>query len=247
MSAEEQRRLSEISTHWSLVFQAHQAQGDAKTAAQTELLLRYCTPIYRYVLSVVRDVPTAEDLCQEFAHRFVRGDFHRAHPDRGRFRSFIKTAIVHLIADHRRRQQAKPNALTLDSALLGTTADRQGDAPEEFEALWRADLLDRAWEALARVEQEKGGLLYSVLRLRAAEPALSAAEMAEHLGQEKGQQFTVENIRQILHRAREKFSELLLDEVARSLGEPSPESLREEATELGLLTYCQDALDKRGL
>ena len=79
-------RLSRISTMWSLVFQAHAGKVDAAASAQNVLMQRYGGAIHRYLLGALRDADAAADLAQEFALRFVRGDFRRANPERGRFR-----------------------------------------------------------------------------------------------------------------------------------------------------------------
>src|SRR5262245_57328630 len=94
-------RLSGISTLWSTFFQAHKS-GDAAVAARQALLERYSGAVYRYLLGAVRNEDTAADLTQEFALRFLRGDFHRADPQRGRFRDYLKTSLIHLVNDHHR-------------------------------------------------------------------------------------------------------------------------------------------------
>jgi hypothetical protein len=47
-----------------------------------------------------------------------------------------------------------------------------------------------------------------------------------------------------LHRARAKFAQLLLEEVARSLGEASHDELMDELKVLGLERICRPALEK---
>ena len=56
----------------------------------------------------------AEELTQEFALRFLDGKYHGADRECGRFRNFVKGVLAHLIADHYRRQQARPRPLPLD-------------------------------------------------------------------------------------------------------------------------------------
>src|SRR4051812_1379878 len=104
MAAREDERLSQIATRWSLLQQARGA-GDA---AWGELLLRYHAPVYRYLRGLVRDDAAAEDLCQEFALRFLRGDFRHADPDRGRFRDYLKVALRHLAGERSRRPRPLP-------------------------------------------------------------------------------------------------------------------------------------------
>ena len=51
--------------------------------------------------------------------------------------------------------------------------------------------------------------------------------------------------RKALQRSHAKFAELLVEEVAISLGEPSREELAKELGELDLLKYCRSALERR--
>jgi hypothetical protein len=56
---------------------------------------------------------------------------------------------------------------------------------------------------------------------------------------------TAENVRKMLQRAHTKFAELLLDQVAESLDDPTPDDLEAELQALNLLRYCRSALEKR--
>ena len=51
-------------------------------------------------------------------------------------------------------------------------------------------------------------------------------------------------MRQTLKRARDRFADLLLDAVAHSLEDATASALEEELSDLGLLGYCQAALDR---
>jgi len=68
------------------------------------------------------------------------------------------------------------------------------------------------------------------------------AAHAARLGARLGKTLSVPALRQALYRAREKFAELLVDEVAQSLENPNREELENELSDLGLLSYCQSAL-----
>jgi hypothetical protein len=69
--------------------------------------------------------------------------------------------------------------------------------------------------------------------------------MAEQLAARLGKPVSATSMRQTLHRARDRFAELLLDEVVQTLGRSAEEDLEQELIELNLLTYCQAALDRR--
>lgn len=53
-------------------------------------------------------------------------------------------------------------------------------------------------------------------------------------------------LRQALHRARDRYADLLLREVSGSLEEPTRERLEEELIELGWLSLCRTALERLG-
>jgi RNA polymerase sigma-70 factor (ECF subfamily) len=239
--------LSRISTQWTLVFDAHTEQADQAMRAQQELMQRYCGAIYRYLLASVRDPDAADDLAQEFALRLVRGDFKRADPDKGRFRDFVKTALYHLIVDYQRRKaRRRTEPLDPDTPDLAAAEDSVLPSDQEFLARWREELLNRAWESLAAVEKETQQPFYTVLRFRAENPEVRAREMAQRLQGPLGRLLTEVNMRMTLHRAREKFADLLLEEVCRSLETSDRERLEQELIDLDLLSYCRTALDRFG-
>jgi RNA polymerase sigma-70 factor (ECF subfamily) len=228
----DEARLSQIATRWSLLWQAR-GGGDAGRAAWGELLLRYHAPVYRYLRGLVRDEAEAEELCQEFALRFLRGDFRRADPDRGRFRDYLKVALRHLAGERSRR----PRPLPLNSDPSLPTPDAAADG-ERFQQFWRAELLNRAWAALAERSAAQGDLFYEVLRLKSDDPARTSEVLAAELARRHGRPFTAEGVRQTLHRARVKFVDLLRAEVAASVPTVDPAEVDAELAELGLLVYC---------
>src|SRR5207302_1174530 len=93
-----------------------------------------------------------------FALRFVRGDFKRADPSRGRFRAFLKTALYHLVIDYQRRRRHLP--LTPEAPEPAVEAASLHDADRDFLATWRAELLNRAWQDLAQELIDLGLLDY---------------------------------------------------------------------------------------
>ncbi len=110
---------------------------------------------------------------------------------------------------------------------------------QEFVQRWREELLNRAWESLEEMQARTGSLYHTVLNWRVSNPGKPAAELAERLSREKGRPFTEIQVRQTLHRAREKYAVLLIEEVARSLETSEPERIDQELSDLGLLPYCR--------
>jgi RNA polymerase sigma factor (sigma-70 family) len=231
--------LSQIATRWSLVLQAHGDNPAVRSHAQGELLLRYCAAVYRYLRSITRDETKAEELCQEFALRFLRGDFRHAAPDRGRFRNYLKVALVHLAGEFVSRSRSRPLPAGVDPADDSLTASDEAD--RRFLDLWRSELVDRTWTAMAESSAASGDQFYEVLRLKAAEPARTSASLAEELTCRHGRPVNADAVRQTLHRARARFAELLRAEVGASIPTDNADEINAELADLGLLVYLPDA------
>jgi RNA polymerase sigma-70 factor (ECF subfamily) len=240
----DQDRLSHISTLWTLVADAKGGPEEAVTAAQQELMRRYGPAVHRYLLDALRNPDAADELAQEFALRFLRGDCRRVDPQRGRFRDYIKGVLSHLIVDYYRRQWRLPQPLPTYGWASAVYSQESENSDRQFQENWRNELLARTWAALAQAEKETGKPFHAVLCFRIQHPDLRSSQMAEQLGAQLGKPVTAEWVRQTLHRGRDKFAELLLGEVADTLQDPTPEELEEELSELGLLSYCQNALKR---
>ena len=240
------QRLSLIPTLWSLVYRAHQGTAELANCARRQLLERYGGAVYRYLCKVLHKQEAADEVFQDFALRLLHGDLRGANHQRGRFRNLVKGTLYHLIADYRKGLREWPGPLPDDSAVLANYLE-DVDSNRQFVESWSDELLARAWEALAEIEARTGQPFYAVLRFRADHPEIRAPQLAEQFAAQLGRPFTASGIRQILHRAREKFAGLLLDEVIHSLENPDSEQLEEELVELGLLDYCRPALERCGL
>jgi RNA polymerase sigma-70 factor (ECF subfamily) len=225
------------------------AHGDhtAVQAAQQALLTRYGGAVRRYALAALRDEDAADEIFQEFALRFVRGDFGSADPERGRFRAFVKTSVYRLIVDYQRRKKKQVRESPMHSNIAEPHA---GDEPLQtddalFQASWRDDLLARCWRKLEEEEQRTGKPYHTVLRYRVDHPDLRSPELATGLSEKLGKPINAGAVRVQLHRAREVFADLLLAEVTESLVDGSLDEAESELIELDLLEYCRPALERR--
>ena len=239
-SNEPARSLSSISTLWTVISKAHEGSPKSVHAAQGELIQRYGRAIHRYLLGALRDAEAADELAQEFALRLVRGEFVRANPEVGRFRDFVKGVLSHLIADHYRRRNCSQNLP--DGIPEPAVPDKTDDA--ELVKGWRDELMQQAWNALADVEARTGKPFHTVLRLRSENPDWKSDKLAEQLSARLGMRVTAVWVRQALHRAREKFIELLIRVVLETMSSPTIDELEAELGELGLLKQCTPALKR---
>jgi RNA polymerase sigma-70 factor (ECF subfamily) len=242
--------LSQIQTLWSVVELAH---GDdvAMQSAQQKMLDRYGGAVRRYALAALRDEDAADEVFQEFALKFVRGDFRGADPGKGRFRAFVKTVVYRLIVDYQRRKKKLGREGQMHSNLaepgeLASAGGTGGDNEDAlFHASWRDELLARCWGKLAEYECTSGKPYHTVLRYRVKHPEARSGELAEGLAKLMGKPLNAGAVRVTLHRAREAFADLLLDEVINSLADSSLDAAENELIELDLLSYCKPALDRR--
>lgn len=237
--------LSQIQTLWSVVRQAHGDQTVGVESAQRVLLDRYGGAIHRYALAALRDEDAADEVFQEFALKFVRGEFGKVDPERGRFRAFVKTVVYRLIVDYQRRKKKRLIESPMHSNIAEPSAGDEGADDELFRVSWRAELLDRCWKKLEDEQNASGKPYHTVLRYRVDHPDARSPELAEGLSKALGKPMNAGAVRVLLHRAREEFADILLNEVTDSLCDSSLDEAEQELIELGLLEYCRPALDRR--
>jgi RNA polymerase sigma-70 factor (ECF subfamily) len=243
----QQMRLSRIETLWSVVRRAHDGDANQARSAQEALLDRYGGAVRRYLLGALRSDDAADEVYQEFSLKLVSGAFGSADPERGRFRSFVKTSLFRMIVDFQRRQcrHAKQTPLLGDAADFPAGPSNLEQQEEAFVQSWREELLAQGWNELAELEKASGKPYYTVLKFRVDHPTLRSPEIAERLSQSLGQRLTAGNVRVMIHRSREKLCDCLLDAVRNSLDNPTPEEVERELIELNLLGYCRSALESR--
>jgi RNA polymerase sigma-70 factor (ECF subfamily) len=154
-------------THWSIVVRAHDgSESQARSALET-LCRNYWFPLYSYARRQGRSHHEAEDCTQEFLARLLANDgVAQARPDRGRFRTFLLTALRNfLINDWQRTQAAKRGGgrepLSLDFDDAEQTYRQQpadpGLTPEKaFDYTWAQGLIEAAMADI-RADYEKSG------------------------------------------------------------------------------------------
>jgi len=173
-------------THWSQVARA--GTGDSSSRPQAlEKLLRLYLPAFRaHVIRVLR-VPAsdADDLVQGFVcDRIVaEGLIARADQTRGRFRTYLLTALDRHIARVRRYDSAKMRRPEDGAASLDETIDCPAGEPaaaEMFDIEWARATIAQAIEQM-RKECEGGREdLWRIFRARVLGPTLEGIEPAPY-------------------------------------------------------------------
>ena len=244
-NVEEDPRLSRLTTEWNLIFQTQTGTPEEAGRAAAQLICRYAGAVHRYFLKALGDPDAAAELDQEFAIRFLRGDFRHADPIRGRFRDYVKRAVQNLMKDYYRRRRP---VRSLDSSVAEPAVMDEGLAQfdRQFLVSWRNDLLDRAWGSLREREATTGQPYHTILRLRVDHPGLTSEDYSQRLSDTLGRPVSPGAFRQALQRARRVYAHHLLNEVGASLDDPTPQAIEEELADLQLLEHCRPYLKDRG-
>jgi len=230
-------RLSGIDTSWSLVRQAHDPDNPTASAIRRELFERYANAARRYLQAMMRDHESAQELLNEFAVRFLRGDLQRVDQELGSFRRYVKTVLINLVRSQRRHAAGDPIQLAFEPAV--DAASRH----DLFDTGWRDDLLSKTWLELQEFEHTSGRPYYTILKHKVEHPRAPSSELARILERSYPTRSCTETAaRKTLQRARQAFARLLVRSVRDTLSSPKREDLLDELRWLGLITYCQPVL-----
>jgi len=225
-----------VTTHWSVVLSAHGDSTRANDALST-LCKAYWYPLYAYVRRQGHAPHDAQDLTQDFFTRLLARQFlAAADPARGRFRSFLLSALKNFLANEwdRRNAQKRGGGQVLIS-IDDTNAESRyamepadNTTPEKlFERRWATTLLDRV---LARLRDEHAAQgkteLYSALKdcLTFESATAPYAELGQRLNMSEGA------IKVAVHRLRARYRELLREEIAQTVS--SAAQVEEEIRQL---------------
>jgi RNA polymerase sigma-70 factor (ECF subfamily) len=222
------------STLWTVVLAAKDpAAADRRQALQT-LIEAYWKPAYLFIRRRGNDREASKDLAQGFFTALLERNFLQyVQRDRGRFRTFLLTALEHFMADEHDRAQALKrgggrSAFSLDFASAESEISRDPAAPETLDRVFRRDwALKVMSQALQNVKREFAASgraeEFEALRLHlsfTAKEAPSYAEVAKMLGVSEG------DVRNRIHRTRARYKDAIL-EVIRSYTETDADAQEE--------------------
>lgn len=146
-------------TSWTLIVRARASQTDLE-----ELLRRYWGPVYAFLRRTGRSRHEAEDLTQAFLSDVVlrRDLIGRADPERGRFRSYLLTALKRFVIDVHRHESGDGVAhrsvfVPRDSSELAAMEPAESDDPARaFDRQWAATVFQAALERTEAACNAKG-------------------------------------------------------------------------------------------
>ncbi len=212
-----------VTTHWSVVLRASEDTPQARSALE-QLCRVYWYPLYAHVRRRGHSPEDAQDLTQEFWARLIeRNWLARADQNKGRFRTFLLTAMERFLKDERQKARALkrgggrlPLPLELESGetRYGTEPADARTPEQAFERRWAVALLD---ETLRQLEAEyradgKGGW-FAALRpcLLGQGELVKFDKLGEQLGLSEGA------VKVAVHRLRQRYRERLRAEIAHTV------------------------------
>ena len=213
-------------THWSVVLSAADSDSHHARDALARLCQSYWYPLYTYVRRRGYAAHDAQDLTQAFFLRLLeRRWVSDADRERGRFRTFLLTALQRFLADEwdRGRAQKRGGGVPHVPVQLDSAEIRYGHEPadqltpeQSYEQRWALTLLDTVLQSL-RAEYERAGkaglfagLNSSLVGGRESQPY---AELAAQLAMNEGA------VKVAVHRLRRRYRRLLREEIARTTAE----------------------------
>jgi RNA polymerase sigma factor (sigma-70 family) len=213
-------------THWSVVLAA-QGRSPAADEALEKLCRTYWWPLYGFVRRNGYNPEEAQDLTQGFfALLLERRDLDVVRREKGRLRSYLLVSLRNFLAKARRREltmkRGEGRALVpLDELLARERADLEPadtlSADRIFERRWALTLLEQVLERLESEYRAAGNskLFENLKEFLSDEPGRrSQAEAAAELG------MTENALKQAFHRLRQRYRQLLRDEIAQTVAVP---------------------------
>ena len=218
--------LNRISTRWTAV------------SNPTLFVRRYGRAIRKYIATLVRDPNDAEEVEQEFMLRMVQKGFHTADSNKGKFRYYLITIVRNAAMQWLcRRNQLPMSAEGME--LLPASVEAHTECTSD----WRKCIMKAAWKTLDKYQKRTTGNLFcTVLRVSAQYPEVDSPALAKKVSEMTGQHLTPEAYRKQLSRARKRFADLIVQEVARTLVEPTLEGIKDELNCLDLMKYVKGYL-----
>ena len=215
-------------TQWSLVLHAGRGQPALAHDALSALCRTYWPPLYAYVRRRGHSVHDAQDLTQAFFARLLDQDWiQRADPGKGRFRTFLLTAMSRFLANEwdRVRTQKRGGDVHFVSLQLDGAEERYGGGPKDnrtpeqaFERRWALTLLDQVLLKLEAAESTEG----RATQFAALKPCLTGAPEAQpYAGLSRRLDLSEAALKVAVHRLRQRYRALLRAEVAHTVLGPN--------------------------
>lgn len=213
-------------THWSVVLLAGESRSAQSREALETLCRTYWSPLYAFTRRQGHSEEDARDLTQKFlAFLLERDDIAAIDPHKGKFRTFLLTALTHFLSNERDYARAAKRGggrqliplEELESERGFVAAPPQLSPDRVFDQRWAMTIVERALEHLRteQVQAGKGEQFEQFRNYLTQDPDEGEyAAVATRLG------ITSQSLAVRVHRMRQRFRELVRAEVAQTVASP---------------------------
>ncbi len=235
-----QPRPSFQATRWSLV-RAAASHGDSGEASKA--LTQICEvcwyPVYAYIRRAGNSEHDAQDLTQSFFAKLIEKDIlAAADPSRGKLRSFLLTCVGNFLHhEHERSIAAKRDVRLLTSFDAQSAEERYRHEPVDrltpdrlYQRRWALTLLESTLELLQKeYDSTDKATLFHELR-----PFLGFGTVTTRSYEEIATQLSMPlgTLKNHIFRLRQRWRDLLFEQVAATLDEPTSDDIKAELSEL---------------
>jgi RNA polymerase sigma-70 factor (ECF subfamily) len=206
-------------TRWTLILAA-KSSPEARREAWATLMTTYWKPLYVFLRRKGLDASAAQDGVQDVMTLLLEREvLDRVTPEKGRLRAYLRTVAQNwLNTRHEAAMAVKRGAGAVTVPIDEVMAERllvdDGVSPEvAYERAWAQTVMERALDALEQefARGERSGP-FEVVKLffGAGTPPSYRDVAAQH-------QLSVPQLKSFLHRARERFRELVEAEVGETV------------------------------
>jgi RNA polymerase sigma-70 factor (ECF subfamily) len=211
-----------------VVLSAGQSDSPQAGEALEKLCSSYWYPLYAHVRRRGHDAEAARDLTQGFfAEVLAKDSIKSAEPARGRFRTFLLAALDNYLHHQHRDSHALkrgggaeilPRDVQEAEQRFVLEPTHNSSPDREFDRRWALATLERVRERLRNeLSVASKAELFDLLRphLLGDPDAVPYASMAAQL------KMTVVAVKVTVHRLRKRYGEMLREEVAQTLADPT--------------------------
>ncbi len=215
-------------THWSTVLAAGDSASPGSREALEKLCRTYWYPLYAFVRRKDHSPEDAKDLTQAFFERFLEKHYLRdVLAEKGRFRTFLLTALQRFLSDQFDRSTAAKRGGGLPTFTLeAVQAEAQFDqaaaslhTPEAlFDRAWAETVVQNSVERL-RAEYEADGQrpLFHGIKCYLSKPANREAYTATG----RGLDMSADAVAMAVVRLRRRYRAMVRAEVANTVATPA--------------------------
>jgi RNA polymerase sigma factor (sigma-70 family) len=216
-------------THWSVVLLSAQTQVPGSQTALADLCRLYWYPLYAFVRRRGYSAEDAQDLTQGFFLSLLeRKSLRQVGPEKGKFRSFLLASLKNYLSDSFDREHSIKRGGHIEFVAFDFESGEERYREDATELLSAEKIFDARWamtllgHAMARLREEYASQ-GKTTTMESLQPFLDPTncqrlptyeEVADQL------QVSLGGVKTLIHRLRKRYSEILRDEVTRTVADP---------------------------